>query len=346
MTTTARADILALLAGERRPRVPAFSGLIHVTAAGLEAAGLRLAEAHHDPARLAAAALSTAALTGLPSAALPLDMGVEAEALGAGIDFYADAAQPQLPQVSRPLAEAVADLIMRVPSDLETRGRLPVVAEAVRRLKQQAGDSLIVGAWVPGPFSLLAILAPPNALYTALGELPASLEPALAACAEALARSAALYQAAGADFITIHEMGGSPGVIGPRAFRRHVLPPLQRLVRALAAPRVLSVCGRATAAIPLLAEAGAEALSVDQLTDVGQARAALGPGPLLFGNLDPVAVLAEGDEAGVRDAVAAAVAAGVDAVWPGCDLWPLTPAANLRALVTAAAQARPAPGAH
>ncbi len=29
-----------------------------------------------------------------------------------------------------------------------------------------------------------------------------------------------------------------------------------------------------------------------------------------------------------------ALGAGVDAVWPGCDLWPLTPLDNLRTLVT------------
>ncbi|MBL8058600.1 MAG: hypothetical protein JNK29_17990 [Anaerolineales bacterium] len=334
MPSVARAEILALLAGARPQPAPAFSGLIHVTAAGLSAAGLRLAEVHPDPARLAQAAASTAALTGWPSAALPLDMCVEAEALGAGVDFYGDDPLPRLPQVSRPLAEAVAGLVVPVPADFERRGRLPALAEAIRQLRGRAGADLVVGAWVPGPFSLLSILTPPNALYLALGEQPASLAPALAACAEALARSAALYQAAGADFITIHEMGGSPGVIGPRAFRRHVLPPLQALVRALRGPRVLSVCGRLNAAaLPLLAEAGAEALSVDQLTDLAQARAALGPERLLFGNLDPVAVLAEGDEAAVRASAAAARAAGVDAVWPGCDLLPATPPANLRALV-------------
>ena len=58
-SASARADILALLAGERRPRVPAFSGLIHVTAAGLHAAGLRVDAGHHDPAALTSPAANT-----------------------------------------------------------------------------------------------------------------------------------------------------------------------------------------------------------------------------------------------------------------------------------------------
>lgn len=333
--SAARDRILKVLAGERGGPAPAFSGLIHVTTAGLEAAGLRLDGVHHDAAAIAQAAASTFQLTGLPSAAAPLDMCVEAEVLGAGIDFRAGAAPAEFPVVAQPLAETLAELHVEVPADLETRGRLPAAAEAIRRLKAEFGDHLVVGAWVPGPLSLLSILLPPGALYADLGRPPANWDSVLAAVVDVLTRTARLYHAAGADFLTIHEMGGSPGIIGPRRFRAVALPALQRLLAALPGPRVLSACGRATAAVGVLAEAGADALSVDQLTDLAQARAALGPQPLLFGNLDPVATLAQGEAAAVRVAAAEARAAGADAVWPGCDLWPPTPPDNLRALADA-----------
>jgi [methyl-Co(III) methanol-specific corrinoid protein]:coenzyme M methyltransferase len=98
---------------------------------------------------------------------------------------------------------------------------------------------------------------------------------------------------------------------------------------------VLSVCGNTNRAFALLAAAGADALSVDQLNDVARSRAALGPGPLLFGNIDPVGVLVNGTPDTVRDTVAQAITAGVDAIWPGCDLWPDVPPENLHALVEA-----------
>jgi [methyl-Co(III) methanol-specific corrinoid protein]:coenzyme M methyltransferase len=151
-----------------------------------------------------------------------------------------------------------------------------------------------------------------------------------------IAEVALAYRAAGADFITVHEMGGSPGFLGPPAFNQFVLPRLQRLFAALPAPRVLSVCGDTNASMAALAQAGADALSVDQTNDLARSRAALGPEALLFGNLDPIGTLALGDEDGVRRAAEAAIAAGADAVWPGCDLWPEVPAANLRAMVEAA----------
>jgi uroporphyrinogen-III decarboxylase len=54
---------------------------------------------------------------------------------------------------------------------------------------------------------------------------------------------------------------------------------------------------------------------------------------LLFGNLDPVETLHRGDQAGVRESAVRVKAAGVDAVWPGCDLVIQTPARNLLAMM-------------
>jgi [methyl-Co(III) methanol-specific corrinoid protein]:coenzyme M methyltransferase len=70
---------------------------------------------------------------------------------------------------------------------------------------------------------------------------------------------------------------------------------------------------------------------VDQLTDLDEAREILGD-TLLFGSIDPVAALWQGNEADVTAAVSRAKEAGVDAVWPGCDLVPQSPIENIRAL--------------
>jgi [methyl-Co(III) methanol-specific corrinoid protein]:coenzyme M methyltransferase len=84
----------------------------------------------------------------------------------------------------------------------------------------------------------------------------------------------------------------------------------------------------------VIAQTGADAICVDQLTDLGQARKILHD-TLLFGNIDPVAALWQGDAAEIKEAVRAAKAAGVDAVWPGCDLVPQTPLENIRTMSTA-----------
>ncbi len=137
------------------------------------------------------------------------------------------------------------------------------------------------------------------------------------------------YLDAGADFITIHEMGGSPGFIGPKPFEGFVLPALQHLTSSLPHPTVLSVCGKTDSAMSLLAQSGADAISVDQLNDLKASRAVL-KDKLLFGNVDPVATLWQGNESSVAEAVQRSKEAGVDAVWPGCDMVIQTPVQNIK----------------
>ncbi len=98
-------------------------------------------------------------------------------------------------------------------------------------------------------------------------------------------------------------------------------------------PRVLSICGNTNASMSLIAQAGADAISVDQTNDLASSRAVLGKETLLFGNIDPVATLGLGSEFDVQQAVTKAKQAGVDAVWPGCDLRLDTSLENLKAMM-------------
>jgi [methyl-Co(III) methanol-specific corrinoid protein]:coenzyme M methyltransferase len=336
---SSRQIILELLQGRRPAQPPVFAGLISLTLAGLEARGLTLSDIHHDATQLALAAASTPQLTGLASAVLPGDLCVEAEALGARVDFRRGDPMPGLPRLAETVAESSREFRVAAGDPITQRGRLPVVGEALRRLRAEVGEDVAIGAFIPGPLTLAMHVVDIGPLLLEVAEAPAAVAELLDRLVPVLAEVGDFYRASGADFLTVHEMGGSPGFIGPRPFEEILLPRLQDLLTALPGPRVLSVCGRTNRGLPLLAQCGADALSVDQTNDVAQSRAALGPEPLLFGNLDPVGVLAEGDPATVQVAAERALAAGVDALWPGCDLWPGTPLDNLKALA-ATAQAK------
>ncbi len=310
-----------------------FSGLISVTQTGLDSLGLHFHETHADPAKMASAAATTYRLFDYESAVVPLDMCVEAGALGAEVDFRGDAPAPMFPVVVSPLADSPSDLSLDVSGEVTKRGRIPVVLEAIHRLKDDVGREVVVGAWIPGPFTLASQIVNFVNLMRDVASSPGEVGRVLDALTDLLVQVALAYRDAGADFITIHEMGGSPGVIGPKAFQSLVQPRLQRLVAAIPAPRVVSACGRTDRYMPLLAESGAEALSVDQLGNLAKSREAVGTSVLLFGNLDPIGTLANGDEASVRSAVRRAIGEGADAVWPGCDMWPPVPAANMNAML-------------
>ncbi len=328
-----RTKIIDLLNGKKIDSIPAFSGLTHVTAAGLELEGLSFHEVHRDADKLARAAASTFRLTGLPSAALPLDMCVEAEALGAQVDFREHGLY-EFPRVARPLFNSVEKLTTEITESTEIlkRGRISTVCAALAKVKTDIGMDAIIGGILPGPFTLLLFLVEPGALFTGMKRQPQIVLDVLFHLSSFISQVGQAYKNAGTDFLTIHDMGGSPGFLGPKRFADFVLPAQQRLIAALLKPRVLSVCGNTNDVMHLLAQSGAEAISVDQTNDLAASRAAL-PHTLLFGNLDPVETLSRGDQARVQAAAAQARSLGIDALWPGCDLYPPTPLENLKALL-------------
>lgn len=345
VANNSRDAVLGLLSGQRGERHPCFSGLISVTEPGLQSLGLNFSEIHTDPVKMAAAVATSYRLFGLESAVVPTDLCVEAGALGAEVDFRVDSPRPEFPTVVKPLAASLGDLRLAPPLSLVRHERVATVIEAIGLLKADVGREVAIGAWVPGPATLAMYLVDRGGFLSDLMSAPDEAAGPLDALADLLAEVALAYRGAGADFITVHEMGGSPGLLGPALFGRVVQPPLKRLIAALPAPRVLSACGRTNRGMKLLFECGAEALNVDQANSLAQSRVALGQEALLFGNIDPVGTLAEGSEAAVREAVRQAIDEGVDAVWPGCDLWPRVPAADVRAMVHEAASYSGMPGA-
>ena len=343
-----RNKIISILNGKLEDFSPLFSGLVSVTVPGLEQEGLQFYETHRDAAKMARAAASTYRVSGFGSAVVPLDLYVEAEALGAAVDFREESEKAEFPRVAEFLYNSVEELTAESAKIAEkftkgsalpagstvNTGRIPLVCEAIKLLKVDVGKEIVIGAWVPGPFTLLSLLVETGALYLSLRKASGAVHAALDILTQVLASVGNAYHDAGADFLTIHEMGGSPGALGPKTFESIVLPHLQALTSALPRPVVLSACGRTNGAMKLLAASGADALSVDQTNDLAASRKEV-PDVLLFGNLDPVRLISQGRPDEITEAVAGVVRSGANSIWPGCDLYPQTPLENLRALVAA-----------
>jgi [methyl-Co(III) methanol-specific corrinoid protein]:coenzyme M methyltransferase len=324
-----REKILDLLSGKKIDSQPAFSGLIHVTAEGLQSEGLIFHETHKDAKKMAKAAASTFKLSGLPSASLPLDMYVEAEALGAEINFRENV-EFEYPQVRKAGFESVKEITAEIP-DVIKKGRIKLVCDAIKLLKDDVGNDVVISGVIPGPYTLLLLVVDAGKLFLEMKKEPAAVTDALFYLSSLLAQVGVDYRDVGADFITIHDMGGSPAFLGPAKYEQFVLPAEKLLIEKLPKPRILSVCGNVTKALHLLAQTGADAISIDQTVDLAAARLAL-KDTLLFGNLDPVETLYRGDKAKVAESVIGAKEAGVDAVWPGCDLIIETPIQNIQSM--------------
>lgn len=331
-----REQILDLLSGKKVDAQPAFSGLIHITTEGLEREGLVFHEIHKDAKKMAKAAASTFHVTSMPSAALPLDLCLPAEALGAELNYYENG-EFQFPQVKQVLFESTKYLTAEImpfhredeSADVLQRGRISMVCKAIGLVKKDIGADAVISGIIPGPYTLLLYLCNLRNLIVEMKKEPGVVSEALLHLSSYLSKIGRVYRKAGADFITVHEMGGSPGFIGPAKFEQFVLPALKALHVKLPHPSVLSVCGNTNKSMPLLAQTGASAISVDQTNDLAASRAVL-KDKLLFGNIDPVGKMWLGTSTQVAAAVSGAKEAGVDAVWPGCDLVPQTPIHNIK----------------
>jgi uroporphyrinogen decarboxylase len=135
----------------------------------------------------------------------------------------------------------------------------------------------------------------------------------------------------------------SSTVVSPRQFREFGLPYLERLVRHVhgrGKSVTLHICGKTNPVWSLMADTGADCLSIDNQASLGEAKAAVGKRVRLMGNVPPVEVMFESDPVGVRRAVRACVREGGDnprglVVATGCSLPTETPFANIEAMVRA-----------
>lgn len=331
-----RERVLKLFRREKLDRIPLFSGMGNITVHGLEKYGWKFPEIHTDGRKMASMAASTYQLFGFESVVVPFDMGVEAEALGSKVNYYTHATDILYPTISEHPAEKVEDLNLQIPSDLASTGRIPLVTEAIRILKKEVGDQVTIGSWVLGPYTLAGQLLDLSQLAKAAFKKKDLVGKLLDQLAGVLIQIIKIYREAGADYITVREMGAGPDILSPRMFESLVRPPLKRIFDGIESPKILHICGDTNAIVDQMALCGADAISVEKKNNVAETRKKLGPDVLIFGELDAYGVLSMGKPDDVDKAVKEAVDRGVTAIWPGCDMWPVVPKENMEALMVAA----------
>ncbi len=328
-----RERVLKLFAGEEVDRPPCFSGMGNVTTEGLKSLNQKFAATHLDAKMMAGAAASTFKLFGFESAVAPFDLCIEAEAMGCEINVYAHSEDLLYPTIKKKLIHNEAEMDIQVPADLVTRGRIPLMKEAIGLIKKDVGGEVAVGSYVLGPFTLAGQVMELNDLLKLSFKKPDKVGKLLEQLAGVIIQVAGEYQKAGVDYITLREMGATSDVLSPRVFKTLILPHLQNIFRTISVPSAIHICGKTNDIVPFMAESGAKAISVDQKNDVAETRKKLGPKALIFGNYDPYNVLVAGTPDLVRKTVRKCMDDGVSAVWPGCDIWPTVPADNFKAMM-------------
>jgi MtaA/CmuA family methyltransferase len=252
-------------------------------------------------------------------------MTVEASALGASV-FYGDF----FPQVKEKLDENILEHELSI----ENRGRVPVLLEAIRILKERYKEEVAVVSAVVGPLSLLGMLLGFEKTFLTLMDEPQQFRSWLTFATNIGIQHAKLQMEAGADVIQIGEAGASGDLISPEVYHDFVLPCHQRICAAISVPAVMHICGKNTRNLQHIKNGGMDGFSFDEKTDIADLSRHL-KGHVARVGYVPTDLLLNGTPEGVY-AFSKKCLSDVDVLSPACTLPPRTPTENVRAMVAAA----------
>jgi len=295
----------------------------------MDESGATWPEAHHDAETMATLTHVAAQVTGIENLGLPFCMTVEAEGLGAPIEFGTRETEPR---VAEYLMEDLSELDHLGSFDAHA-GRSAVVSDAVRSLvSRDKDDRLPVVVCLTGPISLATSLIEPLTFYRALRKDPAGAHALLEIATEAALRFGDALIDAGADVVCIADPSATGELLGRPAFERFAAPYVNDLTRHFeqrGVQTIVHVCGDVRSLKSAFGDLAAPTLSIDSMVRVDQA-IELAPGKTLMGNISTY-LLEYGKPSSVAKVAENCHRLGAQIISPACGIGARTPAANLRA---------------
>jgi len=248
------------------------------------------------------------------------DLQVEAEILGCKLQWATDA-PPAV--ASHPLAagyDGLKSLQKPQPQD----GRLPIILEAMRVLKQKIGDDTALYGLVVGPFTLALHLRGTN-LFLDMFDQPEAVQELMHFCRQVTEVMADYYIDAGMDVIAVVDPMISQ--ISAEHFRQFVSEDATRIfdfIRKRGAYSSFFVCGNATPVLEVMAQCRPDGLSVDENVDMVYAKEIADRHQISYGgNIPLTTVMLHGDQVdnmqAALDLIDSCSGSGF-ILSPGCDM--------------------------
>jgi uroporphyrinogen decarboxylase len=234
----------------------------------------------------------------LDAAILFSDILTVPDAMGLGLYF----AEGEGPKFERPIRTQADVDRLAVPDMAQELG---YVIDAVTLIRRELQGRVPLIGFSGSPWTLACYMVEGGGSENfsrikamALNE-PKALHQLLEVTTDAVIAYLAAQRAAGAQALQVFDTWG--GVLSPRLYREFSLRYMARIAAELdrgqgAENTPLILFGKGNAAyLEELASTGAEALAVDWLVDLGEARARTGGRVALQGNLDPITLYADAD---------------------------------------------------
>jgi uroporphyrinogen decarboxylase len=300
--------------------------------------GVKVSEFRGNGKLIADAQIATYRRFGYDVIRIFTDLYTQAEAMGARIHYPDD----ETAYLAEPAIDSVDQIGSLEPADPYKDGNLPHHLEAMARAVEAVGKEVVVNGALTGPFTTASFLIGTETLVRLILKNPAAVHQL---CEIAL-QSALTYAKAILDTgctPSLTDAMCSTTVISPKQFKEFGQPYLKRLVdfihgrdRAV----TLHICGKTRAIWELMADTGADCLSIDNAADLLEAKGKIGNRVRLMGNVSPSEIMLQGTPAQVRDAVRQCVWKAHDnpkgfILASGCSLPVETPFQNIDAMLDA-----------
>jgi len=223
---------------------------------------------------------------------LQVDDCIEFEPLGVGTKWDTDilrATCDYLPPTFDTLRR------LRMPDPCKD-GRMPVLLEAIHRVRARFGDAVCVTGRTAAPFSSVGLLYGIQELMLLPYTNPELLNESLEFFVELQTRFGKAQIEAGAHAIWFGDCNASSHLISPETYRQWAFDPAKRVTQEYinAGGLVFYHASEEGKSLPAMAKLGASALSPGPGIDVREALAVTRNQVCLVGNLDPVGIIMNG----------------------------------------------------
>lgn len=217
-------------------------------------------------------------------------------------------------------------------------GRMHDRIKAIEVLRQDIGKEFSIVGWVEGPLALAAELRGLSRVMTDFLDDAGFVADLMNFTSEVAIHYAAAQIEAGADTIGMSDAAAS--MMGPDHYGNFLLPWQRRVLESIKKkhPEVITrlhMCGNTDVLISQMRELPVDIYELDFPVNLPAARAALGPNRVICGNISTTVELMEGPPSRVYDAARTChkTCGRYHIVGSGCEVSPLTPPENLRAMV-------------
>ncbi|MFH1969545.1 MAG: uroporphyrinogen decarboxylase family protein, partial [Verrucomicrobiota bacterium] len=170
-------------------------------------------------------------------------------------------------------------------------GRMPMLLEAQKRIRDRWGDRVVISKSVAAPFSGLTLLYGINNTMLMTCDAPDLLKKSMTFLEElAITWGRALIEA-GTDVIWLGDCSASSRFISLEMYREFAMEPARRVISALKQAGGIVIYHAGENRLPFLVETaklGADILSVEGGINLAEVKNALGPHMALSGNLDGI----------------------------------------------------------